>query len=348
MRILALTAAERHIASFAEQLSVKTSLDAGWLYRDIIKLKRINRISLEEYEWTGCYKLNEEQKKSVSTLWTRMDFRRTYTDRRYIGLLMNKYIFSKVFSDFYGRKCFQLEDVSPELIKEIRGDVKKVVIKPNCKGQGEGVRVLSVKNDEEINEAMNIIRELGQGVIEEYIIQHEEFNRFNPAAVNIVRFYSLCSPIGTYIFAPVFTTSINLDISNGCQDALTAVADIRNGTVLTDAVDQLNVVDYREHPVTKVPFKGFKIPFWDETIDMMRKAVPLASKISNIGWDVAITPTGPIIIEANTIPGFNTAQYRGFHEVTGGYGYEELFDEGRKGIPFKIDERFEKVVLKIN
>ena len=347
MKIIALTAAERAIANFAQQLSIKTGLDAGWLYRDIIKVKRMNRISLDEYEWTGCYNLNDEQKRSVSTLWSRMDFRRTYTDRRYIGLLMNKYIFSKVFSDFYGRRCVQLSDVTPELLKELGGEAKKVVIKPNCKGQGQGVKILPVADDEQIDAAMKTVKDLGQGVIEEFIIQHEDLQRLNPAAVNIVRFYSIVTPKGTYIFAPVLTTSITMEISNGCQDALTMLADIRTGKVLTFAVDQNNTVDYREHPVTHVPFEGFQIPYWKETIDMMAKALPLASKISNIGWDVAITPEGPIIIEANTIPGFNTAQYRGFGHVTGGYGYQGLFDEGTKNIPFQIDERFAPVVMKL-
>ena len=162
-----------------------------------------------------------------------------------------------------------------------------------------------------------------------------------------MRFYSAVSPEASYLFAPVFTAATNKDISNGCQDALTAMIDIRTGEVISDAVDQNNLVDYAEHPVTGVPFKSLKMPFWQETIDMMRKAVPLADKISNIGWDVAITEEGPLIIEANTIPGFNTAQYRGFAWVTDGFGYQPLFDEGMKGIPFDGRGHYDRVVIKL-
>ena len=81
--------------------------------------------------------------------------------------------------------------------------------------------------------------------------------------------------------------------------------------------------------------------------ELMRELVPLAGKISNVGWDIALTEKGPLLIEANTIPGFNTAQYRGFGWVTEGYGYQPLFDEGMTGRPFPR-EYYEKVLLKLS
>ena len=128
----------------------------------------------------------------------------------------------------------------------------------------------------------------------------------------------------------MLTTAIEKDISNGCQDALTAMIDIRTGVVLTDAVDQNNFIDYHTHPVTGVPFPGLQLPFWAETIDMMRRAVPLASKISNIGWDVTMT-----------------AQYRSYAWVTDGYGYQPLFDE-LNGRPFVNNDHYARVLLKLD
>lgn len=342
-----IVAARRHIREFARELSERCGKDAKFLEKDILRAKKVNHISLNEYEWTGYYDLTEEQKATVSTLWTRAEYRKTFTDRRYICILMNKYIFSKVFSDFYGRRCVMTKDVTPALLKELSGSTGKVVLKPNCKGQGKGVRVLPTAGEGQLCDAMEQIAQVENGEVEEYIIQHKDIARLNPGAVSIVRFYSVVSPEASYLFAPVLTAAINKDISNGCQDALTAMIDIRTGEVITDAVDQNNLTDHAVHPVTGVPFKGLRIPYWQETLEMMRKAVPLASKISNIGWDVAITDNGPLIIEANTIPGFNTAQYRGFAWVTEGYGYQPLFDEGMKGIPFDGKGRYDRVLLKL-
>ena len=340
-------AARKHIREFSRELSERCGKAPGSIEKDILRAKKVNHISLNEYEWTGYYDLSEAQKATVSTLWTRAEYRKTFTDRRYICILMNKYIFSKVFSDFYGRGCAMTRDVTPEKLRELAGDKGKVVLKPNCKGQGKGVRVLSTATEEEFSAALEQIGKVENGIVDEYIVQHPDIARLNPDAVSIVRFYSVTGPEASYLFAPVFTAATNKDISNGCQDALTAMIDIRTGEVISDAVDQNNISDYPVHPVTGVPFKGLKLPFWQETIDMMRKAVPLADKISNIGWDVAITEEGPLIIEANTIPGFNTAQYRGFAWVTEGFGYQPLFDEGLKGIPFDGQGHYDRVLIKL-
>lgn len=337
----------KYIREFAVNYAEKYRKDPKDVEQDIIQAKKLNHISFGEYEWTGHYELNPEQKKTVSTLWTRMEFRKRFTDRRYIGMLMNKYIFSKVFAEFYGRQCVQAADVTADWLEKMAEGSGLVVYKPNCKGMGKGIRVLPVKTKEEIGEALECIRSVGNGIVEEYICQDDVLNSLNPKAVNVVRFYSVCSPEGNFLFAPVLTVAHQNDISNGCKDALTSMVDIRTGKVLTDAVDQNARTEYKTHPVTGAAFQGVQLNYWEEIIEMMRRAVPLASKISNVGWDVAITADGPILIEANTIPGFTTAQYSGFGWLTDGYGYQPLFD-AVYGIGFEDDGRYEKVVLKLS
>jgi hypothetical protein len=347
MKIHNSIAAHKNIHAFAKGLSKRCGKNVLWLTNDIMRAKRLNHISLDEYKWVGYYDMTAKQKRTVSTLWTRAELRKKYTNRLYKGVLMNKYIFSKVFSEYFSRGCIHTRDLTPDSLRVLAKSSGKVVYKPISKGQGRGVCVIPAGNDKEISDAMSRIKALPAGILEEFICQHDELNRLNPGAVSIIRFYSVCTPKGMYIFCPVLTTSMTMDISNGCKDALTAIADIRTGVVITDAVDQRLTRDYVVHPVTGVAFKGFQIPFWVETIEMMKKAVPEASYISNIGWDVAITNSGPVIVEANTIPGFNTAQYRGFREITNGMGYQPIFDEAVNGKPFTNMLDYEKVLIRL-
>lgn len=53
------------------------------------------------------------------------------------------------------------------------------------------------------------------------------------------------------------------------------------------------------HPDTGVRFTGQRLPYWDEVIAVCRKAAEVAPKVRSIGWDVALTPNGPVLIEGN-------------------------------------------------
>ncbi len=346
-QLLYSAAARRHIHDFAVEYAQKCGKSVSTIEKDIIRAKRLNHISLGEYAWFEYDERSDAQKRSMSTLWTRAEFRKTFTDRRYISILMNKYIFSRVFVDYYGRRCYLAQDATPALLRELAGAEGRVIAKPNCKGQGKGIFVLPVTTEAEAADAAALLHKSENYIVEEYITQHSAFAALNPGAVSILRFYTVSSPAGSYVFAPLLTTAISKSVSNGCQDALTAVIDIRTGVVLTDAVDQNNIVDYAAHPITNVPFKGMQIPYWDECLDLMRRALPLASKISNIGWDFAVTEDGPLIVEANTIPGFNTAQYSKYKWITNGFGYQPLFDEGMTGAPLPDDGRYDRVIMKL-
>ena len=48
-----------------------------------------------------------------------------------------------------------------------------------------------------------------------------------------------------------------------------------------------------------MPIVGFQIPRWDEAKDFVRKAAQVVPSIRIIGWDVALSQDGWVLIEAN-------------------------------------------------
>lgn len=53
------------------------------------------------------------------------------------------------------------------------------------------------------------------------------------------------------------------------------------------------------HPDTNVVFEGFRIPYYNEAIDVCLSYHQRLKNVYAIGWDVAITEDGPILIEGN-------------------------------------------------
>ena len=58
---------------------------------------------------------------------------------------------------------------------------------------------------------------------------------------------------------------------------------------------------YATHPDTGFRFAGFEVPYFPEVLAAAKNA---AAHVPHelIGWDIAVTEAGPVIIEGNTVP----------------------------------------------
>ena len=56
-----------------------------------------------------------------------------------------------------------------------------------------------------------------------------------------------------------------------------------------------------QHPDNGLVFEGFEIPFFKEAVEMAKDLHSKLYRIHSIGWDIAITPDGPVFIEGNSL-----------------------------------------------
>lgn len=54
-----------------------------------------------------------------------------------------------------------------------------------------------------------------------------------------------------------------------------------------------------KHPITGIGIVGFQVPFWKESLRMVKEAALLHKENRSISWDVAITNKGPELLEGN-------------------------------------------------
>jgi len=55
----------------------------------------------------------------------------------------------------------------------------------------------------------------------------------------------------------------------------------------------------KRHPLTGVVFEGFEVPYWKEVKETAAQAQKVFSELKAIGWDLAVCPAGPVVIEGN-------------------------------------------------
>ena len=71
----------------------------------------------------------------------------------------------------------------------------------------------------------------------------------------------------------------------------------------------LDQVETTHHPDTDATITGTELPMWQEARDLALNAQGLLNQVPLIGWDIAISNAGPLIIEANETPDLALMQY---------------------------------------
>jgi hypothetical protein len=62
------------------------------------------------------------------------------------------------------------------------------------------------------------------------------------------------------------------------------------------------IISFETHPDTGVRFDEFRIPLWDKACTLVKEVALKFLPIRSIGWDVAVTPDGVFVVEANMWP----------------------------------------------
>ena len=144
--------------------------------------------------------------------------------------------------------------------------------------------------------------------LEELVKQHPDMNVLCPASVNTIRAMTY-NDHGTPILL-----WIGLRVGNGVNpvdnfhaQGMGVKIDMETGKLVGNGIDKDNQ-EFEVHPTTGVTFDGFQLPCFEEVKQMVLKGCLEDDNIRMIGWDIALSEKGPLIIEANRWPGFDLVQ----------------------------------------
>ena len=184
-----------------------------------------------------------------------------------------------------------------------------------------------LKNDsddlytEKIKALFNYLCENKLYLIEEPIIQHDKMNLLNSSSVNTCRIVSLMNNKDEVTILASFIrigNGVNV-VDNFNSGGMTAKVDVESGKICESAINKEGKV-FENHPLSGTKINGFEIPFFEEAKQMVCDAAKSSKNVRYVGWDVAITNNGPILVEGNQYPG---------HDI---YQVAEKLDESSVGV----------------
>lgn len=205
---------------------------------------------------------------------------------------------NRIYAEFLGRDWMcPSEDTLPQFTKFCEAH-PVFVVKPRFGFGGKGVYMQSVANEDGIEGLYaRLVKE--DVVVEEVIRQHPALEALHPDSVNTVRLNTFYTDDSLDILSGAIRIGNNgAVIDNRSGGGMAASLDIATGLVSTAAVDKKSN-RYILHPLTGQQIVGLQVPFWSEILSLIEAAYRVYPKCSYIGWDVAVTPEGPILVEAN-------------------------------------------------
>ena len=181
------------------------------------------------------------------------------------------------------------------------------IIKPAIGRGGSGIVVLSKRENRIIveNNNRNLHLDLEDfilptsSVIQKYIIQHENLSKMS-SSTNTIRTVTMLTKKKEVILigaAMRFGVGDSL-LDNMCLGGVGVGINLENGTLKKYAYD-FNSKVHLNHPTSGLPFEGFQIPFWIKVVALSKHIQAMFPYYKLLGYDIAITHEGPIVIEIN-------------------------------------------------
>ncbi|NEE04091.1 sugar-transfer associated ATP-grasp domain-containing protein [Phytoactinopolyspora halotolerans] len=152
-------------------------------------------------------------------------------------------------------------------------------------------------------------------IVEEGLEQHPKQSALYPDTVNTIRALTMIDVNnGHRPFIAMAVQRIGTRRSepadNWSRGGLSARVDLDTGQL--GRATRLPVRDEVEwfdaHPDTGAPIAGVEVPYWPQIRDLVLHSARVLSFMEYIGWDIVVTPDGPVVLEANINTGMNVLQ----------------------------------------
>jgi hypothetical protein len=221
---------------------------------------------------------------------------------------------------------FYLPDSKPQPIENIMNYPMKSIVKNTLGFGGKDIFKLKIENGEiYINDTKSTIDALKnklpeRAVIQELLEQHDDLKKIHPQSLNTSRMITVNTGSEIHVIATFLRIGVgNSIVDNLAQGNIYIPIDMNTGKLNKMGYSHKEPLFFFSHPQTGIVFDGYTIPFFKEGMEAVKKLHYQLPYFFVLGWDVAFTPNGPVIIESNNI-------HRVVHEQIAVGGLKQRFD----------------------
>lgn len=143
--------------------------------------------------------------------------------------------------------------------------------------------------------------------IEELVIQHPDWEALCPGCVNTMRIITGAAKGQSWLLFAATRVGSGKGVADNFHMGGSAVLiDMETGKLTGTGLDKK--LNEHECSATGIRYDGYPVPYWEEIKKLCLEAALVNDQIHFVGWDVAVTKDGPLLIEGNRGSGFDLPQ----------------------------------------
>ncbi len=276
---------------------------------DMAECILFDHIGYMEYNLFHFVNKSREKRKTYITFDDSQYLFKTLNEKEYIDLFNDKLAFNEVFKDYLGRQFLNIEKASyADFVAFCKG--KSVFFcKPADSCSGKGIyKNIYLNENSDLKQIFDYLKE-NHLFIEESIVQHEEMKKLNPTSINTVRVTTVLDDNDEahvmYALQRIGIGSMSVD-NVGSGGIYTVLSE--QGKIVCPCWSDKTISTYTKHPTTGMDLIGFTVPYYIEALELCQKAAKVEKHVRYVGWDIAISEKGPVIVEGNPLPGYDMPQ----------------------------------------
>lgn len=300
------------VLQFARQSSALTRAPLWWVVADMAWCAVRYETTFENYSEWDFRILKARERRTYMTDPKSFHLSRKLNDNAQRSIFDDKLRFAEHFGEELGRAWLDVSKTDVAQLEEFVRRFDRVITKNPGGVGGNGITMRDTAAISDVAALREELLSSGQTLIEEVLVQHPEMARLYPGSVNSLRMVTYLDPYGVvHVLAGVLKIGNGGVIDNFSNGGMYTMLD-ESGRALHAASDEEGH-PFEVHPITGVTITGYQVPLYDEILTLVDRLARRVPALPYIGWDIAITPERPVVIEGN----HNTGVFQSKPSVSG-------------------------------
>ncbi|MGB4135591.1 MAG: sugar-transfer associated ATP-grasp domain-containing protein [Microbacterium sp.] len=303
--------------AFATQIAEEQGLSAPKVFVDMLIWAAFHDTAYIDYYEADFALLSTAERKTFMTSLVQHHIANAVNDPHDVLQFENKIAFNKRFAEYLGREWLDLDDSDAADFEAFAARHPIIIAKTPVGREGKGVFRYDTTESEDLAALRDELWAKGQTLLEQPIVQHPYLAEYCAGTVNTTRVVTFFDGETVHIVSAAQKFGRGAVSDQFTWGGFFTMID-DEGRSFGPGHTGKHRSRYETHPDSGASIVDFRVPLWDQVVALTDRAAREVPTVPYVGWDVAVGPTEPVLIEGNWTPGLYETRVSATGIRTGG------------------------------